>query len=612
MKYANHESFKILLLAYKIDDGDIKIIDLMKTKIPKEIINIILSPDYLKIAHNATFEITCLSVYLRHKLNYEEWECTMLQCYRAGLPGSLKDVAKILKLPNQKMDEGTLLIKYFSKPCKATKINGGRTRNLPEHDLIKWDTFKEYCGQDVAVEYELYKKLEWVEPSEFEKRLCVLDRKINARGVKIDKQLVESAIYYSVSHAELCMDEARIITGLSNPNSVAQLKAWILERTNFKVDSLTKDTIDSLKVLFAQDKDVCRVLDLRQQLSKTSIKKYITMLNSEYNGSLHNTLQFLGASRTGRWSGRKVQIHNLPKNKLGEDLDSIRESYKNGTAKITEKTPFELSQLLRTVFIPEEDYVLSIVDFSAIEARVLAWLANEKWVMEVFEGDGKIYEATASKMFDVKLEDVTKEQRSMGKTAVLACGYGGGIRAIQNFAPDFEDDKAKVIVDYWRNANKRIVKFWKEVENCIKHTLQTGIPTKYLYLKFRKTKGCLIITLPSGRPLIYLRAKVENNEITYEGVNQTTKKWETKPAWGGLFVENITQAVARDCLAESLINLSNVGFDIAMHIHDEICCVTVSNQVDNMKYIMNKNIEWAPGLVLRSEGFSSKYYMKEE
>lgn len=612
VRYISDPTFEILLFAYKLNDEPIEIIDLTSTELPSEIITHILNPGIIKIAHNSTFEIACLEKHLNTNLDYNSWECTMLKCYATGLPGALKDAANTLQLPSRKMESGTSLINYFSKPCKPTKSNGQRVRNTKNDSPEKWIDFCEYCKMDVQVEFELDQKLEWNKFLDFEKKVCVIDRQMNKKGVAIDVKLVESAINYAQRHKSEVLEEMKVITSLENPNSVAQLKDWIQQETKYKIDTLNKDVIESLKLLFVTSPHVTRILELRQQIGKTSVKKYDAIKNSLVNGKVNNLTQYLGAGKTGRFAGRLVQLQNLPKNKLGNSLSLIRDEYKNVERKVSPETPFELSQLIRTAFIPEKGYTFSIVDFSAIEARVIAWLADEKWVMEVFAGDGRIYEATAARMFDVEIDEVTSEQRSYGKTAVLACGYQGGIRAIQAFKPDWDDDTCKVIVDYWRDSNKNIVRFWHRLERAVKHTINTGIPTKVNYVKISRYKGCMIIGLPSSRKLVYLRAKVEDDKVTFEGKNQTKNKMERMDTYGGKLTENIVQAIARDILCVSLVRLYDKGFDIRFHVHDEIICQTTDNDVNKMIDIMTAEINWAPGLVLGAAGFNTNIYRKEE
>lgn len=481
-RYCEAPDFTIMLFAYAFDDEEVKIIDLENGElVPEEVEDALFSPNVIKTAFNANFERTALSKYLNIEMPPEQWQCTMVKALTLGLPGSLEMVGKVLNFEDdkQKMKEGKALIQYFSKPCKPTKANGGRTRNFPEHDLEKWETFKEYCKQDVLVEREIRKKLSKFETLEREQRLWELDQRINDRGIGTDLVLIEKAIECDNTYTEKLMNEAREITGLSNPNSTTQLKNWISEKLGQEVKSLTKDSIPEILEI-AKDKNVIRILELRQLMAKTSIKKYEAMLNSRCkDGRIRGLLQFYGANRTGRWAGRLVQVQNLPQNHLS-DLDNARNLIREGRFDEAEflydSIPDTLSQLIRTAFIPAEGNRFIVADFSAIEARVIAWLAGEQWRLDVFKTHGKIYEASASQMFHVPIENIKKgsDLRQKGKIAELALGYGGSVEAIISMdkSKSIPVEELPELVSSWRAANPNIVKFWWDVDKAAKKAIK--------------------------------------------------------------------------------------------------------------------------------------------
>lgn len=626
-KYAEHPDFDILLFAYAFDDEPVKCVT--PSEIPYEVEKALLDPAITKRAFNAAFERICLSAYYGEDFPAEQWECTMVAAARMGLPLSLEQVAKVLKLSQQKDTEGRNLIRYFSMPCKPTKTNGMRTRNLPEHDPVKWQKFTGYCTQDVEVERAISNKLQpfLIVPVK-EKLLYILDQNINDRGVFVDQQLIRNAIAIDSAYKDTLFTESAEITSLSNPNSVAQLKAWLSEETGADVSSLTKEAI--LEMLKATDsEEVERVLRIRQEMAKTSVKKYDAMLEAVgANGRIRGLLQFYGANRTGRWAGRMVQVQNLPQNHLN-DLDLARECVLDIDSDMLGilfgNVPDTLSQLVRTAFIPAPDCIFLVADFSAIEARVIAWLAAEKWRLEVFATHGKIYEASAAQMFRVPIESVTKGStlRQKGKISELALGYGGGVGALDKMGAakmGLTPDELQPLVTAWRNANPAIVRLWKTVElAALKAIREGGRVHIERGVSFLCSNGMLFITLPSGRSLCYVRPKIVDGKfgdaITYEGMNQSTKQWERVDTYGGKLVENIVQAIARDCLAESMLRLDEAGYPIVMHVHDEVIIEVMEQDEEHYLAdactIMSETINWAPGLLLRADGYVTAYYRKD-
>jgi DNA polymerase len=625
-KYTESEDFEILLFAYAFDDEDIKIIDLAQgEKLPKEVIEAIYSTNVIKSAFNAQFERVCLSRYFSMELPIEQWRCSMVHSLTLGLPGSLENVAKCLNLKTQKMDEGKNLIRYFSIPCKPNKSNGGRTRNLPSHNKEKWELFKEYCKRDVEVEREIRRKIENFNMTDIELRLWHLDQKINDCGVNVDRELVKNAIKCDEEYQRELMKEALNLTKLENPNSPTQLKNW-LESRGLEVSSLSKANVEEL-LDKTKDSTVRRVLELRQEMSKTSVKKYDAMERAMCKDfKIRGLLQFYGAL-TGRWAGRLVQVHNLPRNNM-EDLDLARQLLLNGDYETLEilfdSISDVLSQLIRTAFIPSFNSRFIIADFSAIEARVIAWLAGEKWRMDVFNSHGKIYEASASQMFKVPLEKIHKGSplRQKGKIAELALGYGGSKGALISMGAlnmGLTEDELPELVAAWRKSNPNIVKLWWDIENAAISAVKEMETVNMQYgLKFSYRSGILFITLPSGRSLAYIRPRIEIDErfgkdkLTYEGIEPNTRKWGRVDTYGGKLTENIIQAIARDCLAESMLSLDDRGYKIAFHVHDEVVLDVPNNfgSLEEVEDIMGMDISWAPGLPLRAEAFESNYYKK--
>lgn len=626
--YTEAPDFEILLFGYAIEDGPVHVVDLASGEYLPDKVDLDLADQVvIKTAFNANFERTCIAVHFNRMMAPEQWRCSSVLALTLGLPTKLEEVAKVMRLEQQKDTAGKNLIRYFSIPCKPTKANGMRTRNLPHHAPEKWEQFKAYCLQDVEVERTIRKRLEKYQPSHFEQKLWCLDQRINDRGVLVDPVLVQNAIACDTQYQNRRIEEAAKLTGLDNPNSVAQLKGWLLEAEGLEVDSLNKATVPEL-LKQAETDDVKRVLELRQEMAKTSVKKYQAMDRARCTDNrVRGLLQFYGANRTGRWAGRLVQVQNLPQNHL-KDLDLARDLLIAGEFDLLEmvydSVPVVLSQLIRTAFIPAPGHRFMVADFSAIEARVIAWLAGEKWRLDVFNTHGKIYEASASAMFRIPLEDVTKDIRQKGKVAELALGYQGGPGALISMGAlekGLTEEELPGIVKAWRVASPNIVQFWWDVERAAVEavrdkttfTLQHG-------LAFTYESGILFIRLPSGRKLAYVRPRIEINPrfdkpaLSYEGQDQVKKQWVRMFTYGGKLVENITQATARDCLAESLLRLDATGYKTVMHVHDE-AVLEVPNDwgsLDEACEIMGQPIPWAPGLPMRADGFETEFYKKDD
>lgn len=623
--YADAPDFQILLFAYAFDDEDVKIIDFTNNEVVPDEVYEALTGDYIKTAYNATFERVCINKFFGLNMSAKYWHCTMIQALEIGLPSGLGEVAKVLKLDEQKDKRGKALINYFCKPCRPTQANGGRIRNLPKHAPEKWAEFKEYCIQDVKTERAIKEKIKKFPLAESEQELYALDQKINDRGVLIDVELAKNAVVFDETYKNECRERASYITGLENVNSVSQLKYWIEEETGEEVESLNKENVKSL-IDSVEDNHVKEVLYLRQQMSKTSVKKYSAMLRSLCSDNkVRGITQFYGASRTGRWAGRIVQPQNLPQNHLGS-LETAREAVKSGDFEffkmLYDDVPSVLSELIRTAIIPTKGRRFIVSDFSAIEARVIAYIANEKWRLETFKKGGDIYCASASQMFKVPVEKhgVNSHLRQKGKIAELALGYGGGVGALTSMGAlkmGLTEEELPELVNMWRNSNPAITRLWKDIERCA-FLAVSGEPCNYKDIKFFKKSGILFIGLPSGRNIAYAGAKIGQNRfgskcLTYLGVNQETKKWENIETWGGKLVENIVQAFARDCLAESIRRLESRGFEIVFHVHDEVILdvpIGVSS-AEEVSKIMSEPIPWAEGLPLNAEGFESEFYKKD-
>lgn len=627
-KYAEADDFEILLFAYSINDGPVQMVDIAQgEELPPRVYDALTDPSVLKTAFNAAFERTCLNRFFELHMGAEQWECTMVRSAMLGLPLSLDGVGRVLRLEQQKMSEGKALIRYFSVPCKPTKVNGGHTRNLPQHAPDKWATFKRYCIRDVEVEQAIRRITSGYKIPESERRLYIADQRINDRGVLVDMQLVEQAIRMDAAYKGRLNAEAAELSGLDNPNSVAQLKAWLENETGTAVDKLSKKDIPDLLASASSDK-VERMLRIRQEMAKTSTKKYEAMKETACaDGRVRGLLQFYGANRTGRWAGRLVQVQNLPQNHL-DDLDYARELVKSGDMPTVEllfgNVPDTLSQLIRTAFIARDGCTFLVCDFSAIEARVIAWLAREKWRLEVFRTHGKIYEASASMMFHVPVEEITKTdpRRQKGKIAELALGYQGGVGAMKQMGGEkmgLSEDEMNDIVNNWRNANPAIVRLWKDVEDAARMVIRSGEPVSVKGLKFFMSLGALMVRLPSGRCLSYPRPAIGQNRfgtasIQYEGVSQTTKQWGVQETYGGKLVENIVQGIARDCLAVTILRLEEQGFPIVFHVHDEVIIEAPEDGVHTLEAveeIFRTPIPWAPDLPLKGAGYKTKYYLKD-
>lgn len=627
-KYAEAEDFEILLFGYSLDFGPAEVIDLKSGEVlPDYIIRALSDRNVVKTAFNASFERTCLSKYLGSALDPQQWECTMVRGSMLGLPLSLKDVGEVLELSDKKMSEGTDLIKYFSAPVKPTKANGMRTRNVPDDDPDKWTIFKKYNRRDVEVENEIRKRTKGFQLPPNEQDLYAVDQRINDRGVMLDMTLVRNAIRMSAVYVGRLSAEAAKLTGLDNPNSVAQLKKWLSEETGSEVTTLNKKVMPDI-VNAATSDAVKRLLEIRSEMGKTSIKKYYTMNAAVcHDGRVRGLLQFYG-THTGRWSGRLVQVQNLPQNHIA-DLDLARQIVLKGDLDELEllygNVPDTLSQLIRTAFIAKEGCTFIVSDFSAIEARVIAWLAGEKWRLEVFKTHGKIYEASASMMYHVPVEEITKTdpRRQKGKIAELALGYQGGVGAMKNMGGEkmgLSETEMQEIVDTWREKNPAIVALWYTVQAAAMQAIEGRDAVINKGLKFSYELGAMTVRLPSGRKMYYPRAHLglgkrsKTNVIIYEGQNQTTKKWEDTEIYGGKLVENIVQAIARDCLAVTIMRLEKLGYPIVFHVHDEIIAEVPDDGTKTLaevKGIFKKPICWAEGLPLKGDGYVTKYYLKD-
>jgi DNA polymerase bacteriophage-type len=621
--YAAALDFELLVFAYAFDDDAIRVVDLASgERLPGEVLAALLDETIIKTAFNAQFERTTLAAHLQTRLSPVSWQCTAVQASMLGLPLSLDGVAQVLRLPQQKLREGKDLIRYFSVPCKPTKSNGGRNRNLPAHHPEKWETFKRYCIQDVAVERAIRIKLSNHPISKREQEFYTLDQQINDRGVLIDKDLVSRAIACDRLNREDTFALAQKLTGLPNPNSVAQLKDWLVEN-GVEVESLSKKTVAEL--IKENDGDIESLLRLRLQMAKTSIKKYEAMARVVCpDGRVRGLLQFYGANRTGRHAGRLIQIQNLPQNHL-PDLGIARALVKQGafdTLEMLYNVPVLLSELIRTAFIPKPNHRFIVSDFSAIEARVVAWLSGETWVLDTFTSGKGIYEATAARMYGIPEETVVKghphyEYRQKGKQACLACGYQGSVGALVAMGADMTEAEMKKLVKSWRTANPNIVQFWYAIEKAAIQAVKKKTSVQVGRIRIYCQSGFLFIELPSKRKLSYAKPRIEHDEtfnkegITFEGIGDN-KRWSRIKTYSGKLVENITQAVARDLLMEALTNVSKAGYDIVMHCHDEIIVEAPVGfgSLAEVCAVMGIAPDWAEGLPLKAEGFECSYYKK--
>ena len=621
--YADSPAFEILLFAYSFDGGETQIIDLAQgEKLPAEVEEAIFDVSVTKTAYNANFERTCLSKHFGRYIPPESWHCSAVQAAMLALPRSLEDVGRVLGLDEQKMKEGKELIRYFCVPCKPTKANGGRIRNLPRHAPEKWELFKTYCKRDVDVEKSIRRKLHNFPIPESEMELYRLDQRINDRGVLVDMGLVRNAVSCEHLHKEVVTKRAYELTGLENPNSVAQLKGWLGDM-GMEAESLSKKAV--AEMIAETDGEVEELLRLRLMLAKTSVKKYEAIERSACSdGRVHGMLMFYGANRSGRWSGKNVQLHNLPKNYL-PDLELARDLVKQGRFEdielLYDSTPNVLSELIRTAFIPKPGCRFVVADFSAIEARVLAWLSGEQWRLDVFTSHGKIYEASASSMFHVPMEEITKGSplRQKGKLAELGLGFGGAAGALISMGAldmGLTEEELPPLVAAWRKANPHITQFWWDVDAAAIKAVREKQKTKVGKIIFEYKSGILFITLPSGRKLSYVKPRMAVNKfgrdgLTYEGISEN-KKWSRIETYGPKLVENIVQGTARDLLAEAMLRVEEKGYPIVMHCHDEIIAEVPegTGSVDEMCEVMAVQPEWAEGLPLRADGYQCSFYQK--
>lgn len=646
-RYVEAEDFEITLFGYAYGDASVNVIDLAQgEKLPQHVLADLTSAEVTKTAFNAAFEMACIARHFDLPLDPAQWQCTSVHALYLGMPGQLGDVGKVLGLAEdkQKLTSGWSLIRYFCIPCKPTKTNHGRTRNLPKHDPAKWQLFKDYCKRDVETEREVARRLAKFPVPASEWALWHLDQQMMNHGVLVNRQLVSRAIQCDDLHKAKLLAEAVSLTGLDNPNSRDQLIAWLEEATGEEVEDLTKKTVPKI-LAGTTDETVQRVLRLRQELAKTSVTKYQAMARAVCDDDrIRGLTQFYGANRTGRWAGRLVQVQNLPQNKL-KDLDLARELVLDGQFEQLEMlfgTSDTLSQLIRTAFIAPPNHRLIVVDFSAIEARVVAWLAWCTWRLEVFKTHGKIYEASAEQMFKLPPGSVTKKSpyRQRGKVAELALGYQGGANALKTMGAlemGVPEDELEDIKNAWRQANPEVVDLWYACERAAKHavgqrtTVVLPIAAGRAKLVFAYESGFLFITLPSGRRLAYVKPRIEAEDLyrstpdggryvvasagslTYEGNDQKTKQWVRLSSYGGKLVENITQAFARDCLADAMKRIAAAGYQQLMTIHDEIVIEAKRGvgSLAEVEALMGLPLPWAPDLPLRGDGFETDYYMKE-
>lgn len=639
-RYAESDCFQILLVAYAFDDGPVRIADLASGEpFPQELLDAFFDSGTTCMAHNAQFERVCFSSYLKQQypgtylqegefLNPDGWYCTMVQAAELGLPFSLDGVATVLKTGEQKDKRGKDLIRYFCVPCRPTKANGGRTRNLPEHDPQKWADFKAYCVQDVATERDIHRRMQHFPLSEAELAFYHMDQRINDRGWKIDIPFIRQAIACDMLYSEQMTARAYELTGLDNPNSVSQLKGW-LEARGIRLDSLSKKAVaQAVKELGSGgcDAEVLEMLKLRQKLAKSSVKKYEACERAVcQDGRARGLFLFYGANHTGRFTSRLIQVQNLPQNHL-EPLEIARNLVKTGQFGALEyffgNTPQVLSELIRTAFVPKEGCRFIVADFSAIEARGLSWLAGEEWRMEVFRTHGKIYEATAANMFHIPMESITKTspERQKGKQAELGCGYGGSVGALISMGAlenGLKESELQDIIDAWRQANPKIVQLWYDIDRAAHKAIRTGQPQTVGKICIAYQGGMMLIRLPSGRRLVYIRPRLEPNRfghmsITYEGIG-IGNKWERLETYGAKLVENITQGMCRDILVEAMRRVEQAGFDIVAHVHDEMI-VEIPNGVSSVEEIcgiMSVPPEWCADLPLRADGYECRFYRKD-
>lgn len=638
-KYIASPDFEILLFAYSLDGSPVVCVDFAQGEmLPQEIANALTSPDYIKHAYNAPFEWGCLSKYIGRQLPPEQWRCTMFHGLYAGYTAGLEATGRALGLAEdkRKLNTGKALIRYFCVPCAPSKANGMRTRNYPHHNPERWQLFKEYCCQDVVTEMEIERRLSAIPVPDFVQKEWETDLIINSRGVAVDMEMVEGALELGATVRNSLMTEAMQISGLNNPNSVKQLAAWLEEETGEEVAALRKDTVAKMLARDDNSPQVQRMLEIRQELGKTSTKKYDAIEVAVCpDGRVRGLLQFYGANRTGRWAGRLVQVQNLPRT-YTEPLELARELVKgrnlNALKAIYGSIPDTLSQLIRTAFIAPPGHILIDADFSAIEARVISWLAGEEWRLEVFRTHGKIYEASASQMFGVPLELIKKGNpeyalRQKGKVAELALGYQGSTGALINMGAldmGIPEEDLPDIVTRWRDANRRIRDLWYKMDAAAVQIITqggaVGVNNVVIAREFNYEQGtdCMTITLPSGRKLYYIEPQIGQNQwgnpsISYMGMDQTTKKWKRIETYGGKLVENCVQAIARDCLAQAIEHLEAAGLPVIFHIHDEVVidCPPNAATLEDVVKIIAQPIPWAPDLPLGADGWVGQFFKKD-
>lgn len=635
-KYIESPDFEILIIGYALDDGPVKIVDLAQgEEMPEEFEEALLDPDCVKVAHNAVFERLSFK-RIGYNVPAEQWYCTSVKAAYCGLPLSLDGVSKALNLTDKKLDTGKALIKYFSCPCKATRVNGMRTRNYPEHAPEKWEMYKEYNKYDVLAEREIFHRLEAYIIPDIERKMYVLDQNINDRGILVDMELAESAIAVDNTYTSILTQHAQQLTGLENPNSPVQIRQWVEKKTGNVVLSLSKETMPDLFKEFAGYPDVIELLNIRKKLSKTSIKKYYAMLNCAMKDHrVRGTFQFYGANRTGRWAGRLLQLQNLSKNHISHievPREMIRARDWESVEMMYDDVADILSQLVRTALIASPGKVFSVADFSAIEARVISWLANEKWRMDVFRGDGKIYEATGAKMFNVPISAITKGSvlRDKSKISELALGYEGSLGALKRMGGErmgLSDTEMMSLVRKWRSANPAIVDMWKEIDEASKEAVRYQRPVSCTCrnIIFDCNGEFMTIQLLSGRKLFYYGPKFKDKKIghstmptrvlCYQGVVQETKQWGEIDTYGGKLTENIVQAISRDLLGNSMLNLEANDYHPVCHIHDEVLCEVPEENAqayyEEMASIMGTPPEWASDLPLRADGYTTPFYLKD-
>lgn len=634
-RYVDDPSFEVMLFGYAYGDDPVEVVDFASGEsLPKQVLTDMADPHVRKIAHNANFERTCLTKWLGVYMDPMQWDCTAIRASTLGLPRSLADVGEALGLKEdeKKMAIGKRLVQYFAKPCAPTKTNGGRRRNLPSHEPGKWALYKEYNRQDVVTERVIYHAMEKApQTTQAEKELWALDQKINETGVLIDEELVDNILEYSAKRESALKTKAKELSGMENPSSFQQIRKW-LKTKGIDPDSLDKEAVKALiKQYSGREPDVVEFLQIRQELGKTSVAKYDAMARAKCSdGRIRGMLQFYGANRTGRWAGRIVQLQNLPQNKL-RDLDLAHRIVKAGDFELLEllyESPMDVfSQLIRTSFIARKGHTFAVADYSAIEARVIAWLAGEEWRLHVFNTHGKIYEASASQMFHVPIEQITKDSplRKKGKVAELALGYQGSVGAMKKMGGEdmgLTKGEMQDIVDVWRRSNPKIVGLWQTFEAAAKKAIShpgVSIPVR-LGIVFKQIGGSLYVRLPSGRAIAYYGARLERvamrTSIKYMGQNQQTQKWEEVDTYGGKITENITQAVARDCLGAAMLRLDRAGYGIRFHVHDEVIIEvdqeSAESDMAEIREIMRlTDVDWREGLPLKADGYLTEYYKKD-